>query len=178
MQIAGVLVSTNNPGGCSTQSVSWCMEWRDGIEIKRGREECQLRVLNLRKYWLPFKLTWAVSRRGVRDPPGCVNINIPDKYSCPGVQTVVTKWGSWVDVLFMMVMIIMLHKKEISISHYLSHTRPPHCIFSLSLRNISRSDSYSIWKNNFYPLSLVSSPLTKFSWGYDRAREGLRLKGG
>ena len=134
MQIAGVLVSTNNPGGCSTQSVSWCMEWRDEIEIKRGREECQLRVLNLRKYWLPFKLTWAVSRRGVRDPPGCVNINIPDKYSCPGVQTVVTKWGSWVDVLFMMVMIIMLHKKEISISHYLG---PPRCI---SLKSPSASE--------------------------------------
>ena len=43
---AGELVSTNNPGGCSTQSVSWCMEWRDGIETKKGER---------RETWVPAK---------------------------------------------------------------------------------------------------------------------------
>ena len=93
------------------------MEGRDGIEIKRGWER-RARPANSSKLEKILKLTWEGARGG-QGPPGSVNINIPDKYSCPGVQIVVTKWGSWVDVLFMMVMIIMLHKKEISISHYL-----------------------------------------------------------
>ena len=155
------------------------MEGRDGIEIKRG--DRRARPANSSKLEKILKLTWEGARGG-QGPPGSVNINIPDKYSCPGVQIVVTKWGSWVDVLFMMVMIIMLHKKEISISHYLPPRTTSLYFFpqtpSVSSRNICRSDSYSIWKNNFYPPSLVSSPLTKFSWGYGRAREGLRLKGG
>ena len=115
-------------------SVSWCMERRGEIEIKRG---CDLRlsqtVLNLRKYWVALKLTWQEPGGGQGGQPASVNINIPDKYSCPGVQIVVTKWGSWVDVLFMMVMIIMLHKKEISISHYLPPRTTSLCISFLSL---------------------------------------------
>ena len=144
MQIAGELAGWWRAP--TTQEVlspardSWCMESRDGIEIKRGRpqSDCEPTVLNLRKYnnWLGL---WPGGQEG---PPASVNINIPDKYSCPGVQIVVTKWGSWVDVLFMMVMIIMLHKKEISISHYLLPRTTS--LYFLRRRNISRSDSYSI----------------------------------
>ena len=148
MQIAGELLA----GGehqlprrlLSPARDSWCMESREGIEIKRGRPQWdgQPTVLNLRKYnnWLGL---WPGGQEG---PPASVNINIPDKYSCPGVQIVVTKWGSWVDVLFMMVMIIMLHKKEISISHYLLPRTTS--LYFLRSRNISRSDSYSICENN------------------------------
>ena len=119
-------------------SDSWYMERGDEIEIKRGwdlRPETQPNSAKLEKILSRPQIELGRSQGGGRGPPASVNINIPDKYSCPGVQIVVTKWGSWVDVLFMMVMIIMLHKKEISISHYYLPPRTTSlCISFLSLQ--------------------------------------------
>ena len=107
------------------------------------------------------------------------DINILDKYSVPGVEIMGTKWGSWVDVLFMMVMIINLHKKEISISHYLWTTSmyfspvPPGLQWNMKSRNIS--DSYSICEN------ITPNPRPGVKSSYQilmRSGEGLGRRGG
>ena len=141
----------------------WWAQWCQLVYGAKGRNwdkkgvrpETQPNSSKLEKILSRTQIDLAGAGGGQGGQSASVNINIPDKYSCPGVQIVVTKWGSWVDVLFMMVMIIMLHKKEISISHYLPPRTTSLYFFpqspspSVSSRNISRSDSYSIWKNNF-----------------------------
>ena len=65
------------------------MEGRDGIEIKRG--DRRARPANSSKLEKILKLTWEGARGGRGHLDLLILINIPDKYSCPGVQIVVTK---------------------------------------------------------------------------------------